>query len=153
LNERKGSSMTTEAKPGKSPFDRARDEASIALIEKAGADCIDTCFSRMDTQSNQCVFGKKGLCCRICHMGPCRITPKSPRGVCGADADTVVARNYLREVTGGTAAHTKPLAATHAITGRSKRCMTRLLLRMEDTEPDTCPAFSLRANVVVRLQS
>jgi carbon-monoxide dehydrogenase catalytic subunit len=97
--------MTTEAKPGKSPSDRARDEASIALIEKAGVDCIDTCFSRMDTQSNQCVFGKKGLCCRICHMGPCRITPKSPRGVCGADADTVVARNYLREVTGGTAAH------------------------------------------------
>jgi len=38
-------------------------------------------------------------------MGPCRITPKSPRGVCGADADTVVARNYLREVSGGTAAH------------------------------------------------
>jgi len=97
--------MTTEVKPGKSPADRARDEASIAMIEKAGRECIDTCFSRMDTQANQCAFGKKGLCCRICHMGPCRITPKSPRGVCGADADTVVARNYLREVTGGTAAH------------------------------------------------
>jgi carbon-monoxide dehydrogenase catalytic subunit len=97
--------MTTEAKPGKNPVDRARDEASIAIIEKAGRDCVDTCFSRMDTQANQCTFGKKGLCCRICHMGPCRITPKSPRGVCGADADTVVARNYLREVTGGTAAH------------------------------------------------
>ncbi len=97
--------MTTETKSGKSPADRAMDEASIAIIEKAGRDCVDTCFSRMDTQANQCTFGKKGLCCRICHMGPCRITPKSPRGVCGADADTVVARNYLREVTGGTAAH------------------------------------------------
>jgi carbon-monoxide dehydrogenase catalytic subunit len=97
--------MTAEAKSGKGPADRARDEASIAMIEKAGRDCIDTCFSRMDTQANQCAFGKKGLCCRICHMGPCRITPKSPRGVCGADADTVVARNYLREVAGGTSAH------------------------------------------------
>jgi carbon-monoxide dehydrogenase catalytic subunit len=97
--------MTTEAKPGKKPADRAMDEASIAMIEKAGRDCIDTCFSRMDTQKNQCVFGTKGVCCKICHMGPCRITPKSPRGVCGADADTIVARNYLREVTGGTAAH------------------------------------------------
>ena len=38
-------------------------------------------------------------------MGPCRITPKAPRGVCGADADTIVARNFLREVAGGTAAH------------------------------------------------
>ena len=81
--------MTTETKPGKMPADRARDEASIAIIEKAGRDCVDTCFNRMDTQANQCAFGRKGLCCRICHMGPCRITPKSPRGVCGADADTV----------------------------------------------------------------
>lgn len=38
-------------------------------------------------------------------MGPCRITAKAPRGVCGADADTLVARNFLREVAAGTAAH------------------------------------------------
>jgi carbon-monoxide dehydrogenase catalytic subunit len=38
-------------------------------------------------------------------MGPCRITPSTPRGVCGADADTVVARNFLREAAGGSAAH------------------------------------------------
>jgi carbon-monoxide dehydrogenase catalytic subunit len=38
-------------------------------------------------------------------MGPCRITNKTPQGVCGADADTVVARNFLREVAGGSAAH------------------------------------------------
>jgi carbon-monoxide dehydrogenase catalytic subunit len=38
-------------------------------------------------------------------MGPCRITKTAPRGVCGADADTIVARNFLREVAGGAAAH------------------------------------------------
>ena len=43
--------------------------------------------------------------CRLCHMGPCRIAPKSPRGVCGANADTIVARNLLREVAAGAAAH------------------------------------------------
>ena len=59
----------------------------------------------MDLQQNQCKFGKDGVCCRICHMGPCRITKKSPRGVCGANADTIVARNFLREVVGETAAH------------------------------------------------
>lgn len=85
--------------------DRAWDSASVEILKKAEQECIDTCFTRMDLQENQCKFGKDGVCCRICHMGPCRITKKSPRGVCGADADTIVARNFLREVVGGTAAH------------------------------------------------
>jgi carbon-monoxide dehydrogenase catalytic subunit len=87
------------------PEERVTDPASIELLRKADAEGASTCFDRMDTQATQCRFGKSGLCCRICHMGPCRITAKSPRGVCGADADTVVARNYLREVASGTAAH------------------------------------------------
>ncbi|HVN82519.1 MAG TPA: anaerobic carbon-monoxide dehydrogenase catalytic subunit [Terriglobia bacterium] len=87
------------------PETQAMDEASIEVLRKAEADCVDTCFSRVATQHTQCGFGKNGLCCRICHMGPCRITTKAPLGVCGADADTIVARNYLREVASGTAAH------------------------------------------------
>jgi len=85
--------------------ERVSDNASLRMLEKARADCIDTCFDRAESQRNQCKFGKDGVCCRICHMGPCRITPKSPKGICGADADTIVARNYLREVVGGTSAH------------------------------------------------
>jgi anaerobic carbon-monoxide dehydrogenase catalytic subunit len=85
--------------------DRAVDSASIELIKKAEAENADTCFSRTDAQGGMCKFGTSGVCCRICHMGPCRITVKSPRGVCGADADTIAARNFLREVAGGTAAH------------------------------------------------
>lgn len=81
------------------------DQASVEALEKASLDCVETCFDRMGSQKNQCKFGKKGICCRICHMGPCKITPKVTRGVCGADANTIVARNYLREVVGGTAAH------------------------------------------------
>ena len=34
-----------------------------------------------------------------------RITPKSPRGVCGADADLIVARNLLRGAAAGAAQH------------------------------------------------
>ncbi len=62
-------------------------------------------FTRMDAQGKACAFGTSGVCCRICHMGPCRISAKSRFGVCGADADTIVARNFLREVAGGAAAH------------------------------------------------
>src|SRR5271157_1770864 len=89
----------------KKPEDLAWDAASIEVLAKAQLDGIETCFTRLDAQGNACKFGTEGLCCRVCHMGPCRITPKSPRGVCGADADTIVARNFLREAAGGTAAH------------------------------------------------
>jgi anaerobic carbon-monoxide dehydrogenase catalytic subunit len=87
------------------PEDRAVDQASIEMLKKAQDECLDTCFTRADSQKTQCGFGKSGICCRICHMGPCRITAKAPLGICGADADTIVARNYLREVAAGTAAH------------------------------------------------
>lgn len=87
------------------PEDRVINPASIAMLHKAEADGVDTCFHRFDALGTQCKFGVTGVCCKNCHMGPCRITPKSPRGICGADADTIVARNFLREVTGGCAAH------------------------------------------------
>jgi len=89
----------------KTPEQRVSDQASIDALVKAANDCVDTCFTRADTQKKSCKFGREGVCCRICHMGPCRITSKAPRGVCGADADTIVARNFLREVVGGVAAH------------------------------------------------
>ena len=62
-------------------------------------------FDRFDAQKPQCSFGLAGVCCRICNMGPCRITEKSPRGVCGADADLIVARNLLRGAAAGVAQH------------------------------------------------
>ncbi|HQO04101.1 MAG TPA: carbon monoxide dehydrogenase, partial [Spirochaetota bacterium] len=80
----------------KAPEERVSDQASVEALRKAQTDCVNVSFFRMDTQKNQCKFGTSGVCCRICHMGPCRITAKSPFGVCGADADTIVARNYLR---------------------------------------------------------
>ncbi|MGI6500421.1 MAG: anaerobic carbon-monoxide dehydrogenase catalytic subunit [Anaerostipes sp.] len=66
---------------------------------------VDTAFNRFDQQQPQCSFGLGGICCKICNMGPCRITPKSPRGVCGADADLIVARNLLRSAAAGVAQH------------------------------------------------
>ncbi len=92
-------------KERKRPEDRAVDAASVETIRKAEKDNVRLSFFRLDEQGNQCGFGKSGVCCRICHMGPCRITAKNRFGVCGADADTIVARNYLREVAGGSAAH------------------------------------------------
>ena len=66
---------------------------------------IDTAFDRFDAQKPQCAFGLSGTCCKICNMGPCHITAKAQRGVCGADADLIVARNLLRSAASGAAQH------------------------------------------------
>ncbi|KGG79894.1 carbon monoxide dehydrogenase [Caloranaerobacter azorensis H53214] len=66
---------------------------------------VETSFNRVQVQSIKCGFGQQGVCCRLCSNGPCRITPKSPRGVCGATADTIVARNFLRAVASGAACY------------------------------------------------
>ena len=62
---------------------------------------METSHHRVDTQKTKGGFGLQGVCCRLCANGPCRITPKSPRGICGADADTIVTRNFLRSVASG----------------------------------------------------
>ncbi|AJC71741.1 carbon monoxide dehydrogenase [Thermococcus guaymasensis DSM 11113] len=78
------------------------------LIEKAEEDGVKTAWHRLLEQQPQCAFGQLGLCCRNCNMGPCRIDPfgSGPtKGVCGAGADTIVARNLLRMIAAGAAAH------------------------------------------------
>ncbi len=66
---------------------------------------LETVFDRFDQQQPQCAYGMAGICCKNCFMGPCKITKKSPRGVCGADADLIAARNLLRSLAAGAAAH------------------------------------------------
>ncbi|MBN8049051.1 anaerobic carbon-monoxide dehydrogenase catalytic subunit [Paraclostridium bifermentans] len=66
---------------------------------------VEMAFHRTEDQKIKCGFGLQGVCCRLCANGPCRITPKSPRGICGADADTIVARNFLRAVASGAACY------------------------------------------------
>lgn len=62
---------------------------------------LETSHHRVESQSTKCGFGLQGVCCRLCANGPCRITPNSPRGICGANADTIVTRNFLRAVAAG----------------------------------------------------
>ena len=81
-------------------------EADTArLHETAEQVGIDTWQDRVKNQTPHCGFGEKGICCRICAMGPCRISPKAPKGICGATAATIAGRNYLRMAAGGGATH------------------------------------------------
>jgi len=69
---------------------------------------IDTVFERAQ-KMKPCPIGHVGACCKHCHMGPCRLVGKNAEeeitGVCGASLATVTARNFLRMIAAGTAAH------------------------------------------------
>ena len=90
------------------PEKRSSDKAAQNMISRMAESNQQNAWDRLDAQLPQCGFGKLGVCCRICTMGPCRIDPfgDGPQvGVCGADADTIVARNFLRAIAAGTSAH------------------------------------------------
>ena len=80
----------------------AATERLLETGKKVGADAWQY---RVKNQTPHCKFGEQGICCRICAMGPCRITPKAPRGICGCDAAGIVGRNYLKFTAGGASAH------------------------------------------------
>ncbi|MBE6913605.1 MAG: anaerobic carbon-monoxide dehydrogenase catalytic subunit [Ruminococcaceae bacterium] len=81
------------------------EEATRTLLENGEKVGADSWQQRAKNQTPHCGFGESGTCCRICTMGPCRITPKAPRGICGCDVHGIVARNYLRFTAGGSATH------------------------------------------------
>ena len=102
---------------------RSADPAAEAVLEKTTAGEIETAYTRHDSQGKRCPFGETGLCCRICEMGPCRISKKNPRGVCGADGATIAARHLIRQVAAGAAAHSDhghDIAKTLLMTARGE---------------------------------
>ena len=91
------------------------DGATGEMIAKARKAGIGTVFDRAE-KMKPCPIGVEGSCCRMCGMGPCRVplakgkeeTPEDKekrRGLCGATAETIAARNFARMVAAGTAAH------------------------------------------------
>ncbi|MGI6069592.1 MAG: anaerobic carbon-monoxide dehydrogenase catalytic subunit [Blautia sp.] len=81
------------------------EAATNRLLETGAKVGADSWQMRVKQQTPHCKFGESGVCCRICSMGPCRITPKAPRGICGCDVHGIVGRNYLRFTAGGAATH------------------------------------------------
>lgn len=97
------------------------DLNSQVMLEKAERDGVETMYDRKLGFKSQCGFGLQGTCCRICAAGPCRITPKTPLGICGADEHVIVGRNFARMVAAGTAAHSdhaRGIAHTLSIASR-----------------------------------
>jgi carbon-monoxide dehydrogenase catalytic subunit len=90
------------------PKKRSSDKAAQEMIKQMAQAGQETAWDRLEKQQPQCGFGSLGICCTNCSMGPCRVDPfgdGAQLGVCGADADTIVARNFLRAIAAGTSAH------------------------------------------------
>jgi carbon-monoxide dehydrogenase catalytic subunit len=87
---------------------RSANEAAEKIVEWAEEHHLETCFERAQ-RLKPCPIGESGACCRVCHMGPCRLVGQdaedNARGICGATLPTVVARNLVRMIAAGTAAH------------------------------------------------
>ncbi|MBI4303116.1 MAG: anaerobic carbon-monoxide dehydrogenase catalytic subunit [Chloroflexi bacterium] len=116
------------------------DQATIEMIEKATQEGVSTAFHRAETM-RPCPIGAEGNCCSICAMGPCRVplargkeeTPeekKKRRGVCGATAETIAARNFVRKIAAGTASH-----------GDHGRVMAKLFL---DVAEGKAPGYEIK---------
>lgn len=105
---------------------------------------VETAFHRTEDQKIKCGFGLQGVCCRLCANGPCRITPKSPRGICGADADTIVARNFLRAVASGAACYLHVIENTAR--NLKKLGEDKGIIKGEKTIDELAETFGVEAN-------
>jgi carbon-monoxide dehydrogenase catalytic subunit len=84
---------------------RSVDPAVLEILAKTEDSGIETAYDRYLKMQPQCNYGEQGICCRICIQGPCRITKRADKGICGATAYTIVARNLVRYELGGCTAH------------------------------------------------
>jgi len=88
------------------------DSATQEMIQVAHDLEIETVFDRA-VNMKPCNIGTQGTCCKNCGMGPCRLPlPKGGvdgederKGLCGATPNTIAARNFIRMIAGGAAAH------------------------------------------------
>ena len=94
------------------PIASSIDVASQEMIARSHVLGVETIFDRA-LNMKQCAIGIQGTCCKNCSMGPCRLPlPKAGiegedtrQGLCGATANTIAARNFIRMIAGGASAH------------------------------------------------
>jgi len=112
MAEEKKAAKAVKAPKLADPLEASIEITTQQMIRRAQELKIDTVFDRA-VQMKPCAIGMQGTCCKNCAMGPCRLPlPKdgivgedTRKGLCGATANTIAARNFARMVAAGTAAH------------------------------------------------
>ncbi|MCF6154743.1 MAG: anaerobic carbon-monoxide dehydrogenase catalytic subunit [Candidatus Brocadia sp.] len=96
-------------------------EETVSFLRQKGIETVWDVQAAYDAGlfglKDRCSFGSHGLCCRNCHLGPCRLdgeeiplhmkfaAPDTKRSSCGKTADGMVAGMLLQTVVSGTSAH------------------------------------------------
>ena len=120
--------VAAKPKPKTPAGPKSVDATALETLDIAKELNVMTAWDRLEKQTPQCSFGAGGICCRICSMGPCRIKktkegePES-RGVCGATADVIAARNFVRMIAAGASAHSdhgRAVAETLVLTAKGE---------------------------------
>ena len=109
-----------------------------ALVERAKEKGLDTPHTRRE-KASICETGKKGLCCNVCSEGPCRITEKHPYGVCGLNADQIVAKNFVRHVASGVACYVH-------VCENTARALMRYGVKDRETLREVCEKLGVEEN-------
>ncbi len=91
-------------KEKRSPEELSTDPAAQQMLIRAEELGLSTAFFRAEELA-PCNIGGAGMCCKLCGMGPCRLTKDGQTGICGATIDTIQARNFIRAIAAGAAAH------------------------------------------------
>ncbi len=104
---------------------------------------LETSHHRVEGQSVKCGFGLQGVCCRLCSNGPCRVTPKAPKGICGATADVIVSRNFLRAVASGSGCYIHIVENTAL--NLKNTALAKGLIKGEKTLERLCEIFGVTA--------
>lgn len=111
-------------------FENRINNEELELIERAKDMNIDISFTLLEKKA--CSSGSNGTCCRQCLMGPCNTIFGKRKGICGADADTVVARNLLMMTGRGMSAHASH--ALHVATSLLKTAQNKTPYTIKDSE-------------------
>ena len=81
---------------------RSVDPAVLEILARTEDSGFDTAYDRFLKMQPQCNYGEQGICCHVCIQGPCRITKKADKGICGASAYTIVPATLCHELGGRT---------------------------------------------------
>jgi carbon-monoxide dehydrogenase catalytic subunit len=157
--------------PIRRPEEKTADRAAQLMIRRAEELGIETVHHRFEKMQPQCGFGLLGLCCWLCMMGPCRIDPYGvgpSKGICGANADTMVARRVLLHIANGAAAHgehffhileTLKETVKHLSEGRpfpyriaDERKLRSIAKRLGIPDAETKPVLDLAVEVVKKIE-
>lgn len=82
-------------------------QSVLEMYDRLQEDGMSNAFDRYaDMETIRCKFCLEGVSCILCSNGPCRLTDKVPRGVCGIERNAMAMRNMLLRNVMGTSTYT-----------------------------------------------